>query len=73
VIAAALRLMEIKVKPIFILGSLDDRQNNADEIKAGGVLALRGAELSRGLRNNLKHRDTLLEDTLILKENDLIE
>jgi L-fucose isomerase-like protein len=61
--------MEIKVKPIFVMdnGHIAGRAVDAD------TMVSRASELSKELRNNLKYSSTLLEDTLIRNENDLMD
>jgi L-fucose isomerase-like protein len=61
--------MEIKVKPIFVM----DNGQIAGKTVDTETMAARATELSKELRSSLKHGSTLLEDTIISNENDLMD
>ena len=69
--------MEIKVKPVIVLGRHGGwfyRLDGAAETVADGdALALKIAQLSKELREELQCNAALLEDTLVRNENDLVE
>jgi L-fucose isomerase-like protein len=69
--------MEIKVKPIIVLGRREGwfcRSDGSVEFVADGeAVALKVAELSKELREKLQSRSALLEDTIVRNENDLAE
>lgn len=69
--------MELKVKPIFVIGSRKVTRLRSDGTREtavdGEALALKAAELSQELRGNLQFSATLLEDSIVRSEHDLTE
>ncbi len=69
--------MEIKVKPIIVLGRREGwfcRSDGSLEFVADGeAVALKAAESSKELREKLENSAVLLEDTIVRNENDLAE
>jgi len=69
--------MEIKVKPIIVLGRREGwfcRADGSVEFVADGeAVVLKAAELSKELREKLENSAALLEDTIVRNENDLAE
>ncbi len=69
--------MQIKVKPIIVLGRREgwfcQPDGSLEMVPEGEALGLKVAELSRELRGKLQYSAVLLEDTLVRNENDLAE
>jgi L-fucose isomerase-like protein len=69
--------MQIKVKPIIVLGRREgwfcQPDGSVQMVPDGDALQLKVAQLSRELRENLQYSAALLDDTLVRNENDLAQ
>lgn len=69
--------VQIRIKPVFILskseGVLYHRDGTREAVTDETTLSLRVTQMSKELRKKLKFGDTLLEDSLMRNESDLVD